>query len=695
MIMFLKRWLTPPVFEDKQKNRAAYLLNMLLLVTIGLNLVNMLFIILPGVSFTGASLNIVFLFIQLGLYFLMRPHVRTASTLLIALYWLVVWYAAYDTDGLLNPVYIGQAAVIVMAGLLLGANAALLVAGVSVLGAGVLLYLSSQGILPGAIGQVTTAQAFINYVTSFGFIALLLYLALRNLNQMITRMTQEVGERKKVEQALSESEKRYRELFEVNPHPMWVYDIHTLEFLAVNDTAIRSYGYSRQEFMAMKLSDIRPADEMPDLLAAVRELHVGEPLRKVIWRHRKKEGTLIEAEVSAHVFHFEGREAVVVVAHDVTERLKTERALRESEERLRIALDHAGVTLSAQDRDLRYTWIYNPVVNRAEDILGKQDSDFVPAAEAYLLMQMKRQVLQTGEGTHSETRITTGNHVADYHLTIEPFRDDDGHVTGLICATLDITEQKRAQEDAHKAELLAVEVAQQKKLLQMKENFIRTVSHEFRTPLAIIMSSKEIMSHYIERLSPERRQEHLNRISTQVNYMVEMLEGILLLSKASAGVMDFEPKRLVLSKFCLEVIEDFRRQQKKHPINFITHFSDEIIMADPYLLRQVIVGLLSNAAKFSAENSPIDIELNRDVASAILKIRDYGIGIPQTDRDKLFEPFHRARNAQQIGGVGLGLAIVKTNVEAHGGSITYDTQEHQGTTFHVSIPLTAAHLVTL
>ncbi len=151
-------------------------------------------------------------------------------------------------------------------------------------------------------------------------------------------MLTDITERKQAEAALRESEKRYRELFDANPHPMWVYDLASLRFLAVNNAAIAHYGYSREEFLAMTMKDIRPAEDIPALLARVQAMSGGFGMFGV-WRHCKRNGTIINVEISSHVIEFAGRRADVVLAHDVTERLRTEARLLQAEdaERRRIA----------------------------------------------------------------------------------------------------------------------------------------------------------------------------------------------------------------------------------------------------------------------------------------------------------------------------------------------------------------------
>jgi len=156
----------------------------------------------------------------------------------------------------------------------------------------------------------------------------------------------EVAERRRAEQALRDSEQRYRGLFDSNPHPMWVYDCETQAFLAVNDAAVSRYGYSREEFLAMTLRDIRPADDVPLLERHLSTIASGYSGPEV-WRHRLKDGRIIEVEISAQLIRFAGRNARFVLAHDVTQK-----RIAEAEQRLHSAVfesTHDGYCMQRYD----------------------------------------------------------------------------------------------------------------------------------------------------------------------------------------------------------------------------------------------------------------------------------------------------------------------------------------------------------
>jgi PAS domain S-box-containing protein len=152
----------------------------------------------------------------------------------------------------------------------------------------------------------------------------------------------DMTERERTAQALRDSEERYRILFDSNPHPMWAYDLATLRFLAVNDAAVSHYGYSRAEFLDMTIADIRPPEDVAALYENIVQVTGGLD-RAGVWRHRKKDGTLIEVEITSHTLTLDGRPAEVVLATDVTERRRTEEALHRAQKMESLGLLAGGI----------------------------------------------------------------------------------------------------------------------------------------------------------------------------------------------------------------------------------------------------------------------------------------------------------------------------------------------------------------
>jgi PAS domain S-box-containing protein len=246
----------------------------------------------------------------------------------------------------------------------------------------------------------------------------------------------------------------------------------------------------------------------------------------------------------------------------------------------------------------------------------------------------------------------------------------------------DITERKRAEEELLRA------LAREKELSQLKTNFVSTVSHEFRTPLGIIMSSAQILGDYLDRLEPEERREHLLSITKNTRQMASLMEEVLVLSRVDSGKMVCEPAPLDLAGLCRRLTDEvLAATHRQCPIQLRVAAAGAQACADERLLRHILTNLLSNAVKYSPAGSPVDFEIRREDREAVCVIRDRGIGIPEPDREWLFDAFHRGRNVGDRPGTGLGLTIVKRCVELHGGQITLQNAPGGGTEFLVRLPI--------
>jgi PAS domain S-box-containing protein len=266
--------------------------------------------------------------------------------------------------------------------------------------------------------------------------------------------------------------------------------------------------------------------------------------------------------------------------------------------------------------------------------------------------------------------------------------DKAGNPTGAVSINRDITERKAMEEEVLKAERMRVELEAQREVLELKENFISMVSHQFRTPLTVILSSDELLEKYYERLTPEKRTKYLVQIREQTQYMSALLDEVLFISKAKAGKLDFEPTEMDLEAFCRSAFEQLQfTDNGAHRFVFEASGDFKQVRADPKLLQHIVFNLLSNAIKYTPEGREIRFTLQREDENAVLRFADEGLGIPEKDQERLFEPFHRAGNVRQMRGTGLGLAIVKDSVLAHGGRIAFESQEGVGTTFTVWLPV--------
>ena len=327
-----------------------------------------------------------------------------------------------------------------------------------------------------------------------------------------------------------------------------------------------------------------------------------------------------------------------------------------------------------------------------QEFIGRHINEVFPQEIASSTMNCIEQAFATGEVQILECQIPSQDKVCSYEIRLAISEVDE-----VMAIVRDITNRKQAEEDIHRT------LEQEKKLNELKSRFVTMASHEFRTPLASILSSSELLEHYSHKWSEEKKLSHLHRIQTSVKHMTELLNDVLLLGKADAGKLELNPSQINIWQFCQELVEEIQLTTQTHQIIFqienclentnrypkdlgTTKNSCGIAYMDEKMLRHILSNLLSNGIKYSPNSDRVIFDLICQSQSVIFSIRDFGIGVPPEEQDRLFDSFHRANNVGSIPGTGLGLPIVKRAVDLHGGTIAIESQMEKGTTFTVTLP---------
>jgi signal transduction histidine kinase len=221
-----------------------------------------------------------------------------------------------------------------------------------------------------------------------------------------------------------------------------------------------------------------------------------------------------------------------------------------------------------------------------------------------------------------------------------------------------------------------------------KGTFVALVSHEFRTPMAIIKASSDLMTKFHGRLAQEDIDDNLKNISDSILRMTKMMDDVLLLGKMQNNQVKFQEKEVDIMTLLHEIIRDVESSSKSRRIVMSSNIQSKCnLPLDPTLIYHVISNLLSNALKYSEEIKKVDLHVNLTDNLLILKVIDHGIGIPKNEIKDLFDLFHRCSNVGNISGIGIGLFMIRQCVELHRGTITLQTSENIGSTFTVSIPV--------
>ncbi|HEY9880376.1 MAG TPA: ATP-binding protein [Leptolyngbyaceae cyanobacterium] len=244
-------------------------------------------------------------------------------------------------------------------------------------------------------------------------------------------------------------------------------------------------------------------------------------------------------------------------------------------------------------------------------------------------------------------------------------------------------EQKRQQ----RVQALEQSLAQERELSDLKLRLFSMVSHEFRTPLSVILASSQLLSEILGTRVEPVALKNLSRIQMSAKLMNQLLTDILTVTRAEAGKLEYRPELLDVEAFCLNLLDDIQSSNSgEYSLKFTRQGRCGRIYLDEKLLYSILSNLLLNAVKYSPQESQVNLTLICESSIVLFEIQDQGIGILQEDQERIFDPFYRGRNVESISGSGLGLSVVRKCLELCGGSIELESQIGQGTRFTVSIP---------
>jgi signal transduction histidine kinase len=237
--------------------------------------------------------------------------------------------------------------------------------------------------------------------------------------------------------------------------------------------------------------------------------------------------------------------------------------------------------------------------------------------------------------------------------------------------------------------LIVKTVSHEMDILKIKSDFVSSVSHEFKTPLTSIQALTERLREGKVK-NPVKMQQYFSVISQDTDKLTRLVGNILNFSKIEEGKISYEFVETNISQWLQEIVDNFKKENMQRELKINTNIPAKIpsIKIDKNALAQAIYNLLDNAIKFSADKKGIEIIVKREKENLVIKVKDDGIGIPRNEWDKIFEKFYQGKNAMKYSsrGTGLGLTLVRHTVEAHGGNISVESKEGQGSTFSLSLP---------
>lgn len=507
----------------------------------------------------------------------------------------------------------------------------------------------------------------------------------------------DISERKKMETELSNSEKRFRAIFNSTYQFIGLTEPDGT-VLEANQTALQAAGISREDVIGKPFWYTYWWQLCPLTRQRVKESFAlaaqGEHIRYEVdvWG---KDQSIITIDFSINPITDHDGKVILLLpeGHDITEIKRTRAALMESEERFREIAENVDEIFWVRDiNEAKFIYInaaYERLTGQNREYLynnPKAFLEFIAPEDQTPLMRLLNS--NHDQDTTVEFRgITKEGAVRWFSARIFIVKNNEGIIQRRIGIASDITLQKE------KELLLTKTLQKEKDLNQLKSQFVSFVSHEFRTPLTTILTSVELIEHYLFRTQKEtldaqiapRIKHHISTIQNKITYFNDLLNDTLTLNQIEAGKISFNPTPTDLNVFIHKVIFDFFNDRPDgRSVEFEMRGQPEPVLIDEKLINRVLINLFSNAFKFSKTNPKL--RLTFEEKNAIIEVIDEGIGIPAEDLPKLFTTFFRARNAEKIAGTGLGLQISKQLIELHGGKIEVYSQQNKGTQITISLP---------
>ena len=364
----------------------------------------------------------------------------------------------------------------------------------------------------------------------------------------------------------------------------------------------------------------------------------------------------------------------VWVIMDISQRKALEGALQRNTREREAILNNTLVGIS-YNIDRHVQWVNDKYLEMTgyhrDEVTGQSSRMFYETEAAYEADGLEIDQTLRSEGIYaSERQLKRRDGSTFWAVLAGRCLEDRKPENGVIWTMLDITGRRKAEEDMRTA------LSREVELNALRSRFVAMTSHEFRTPLATILSSAELLRHYADRLSPEDRLETLEGIEQSVQRMTRMLERVLLIGRSDADMLEFAPTSVNLDRLCRALMSEAMAQQPPNAPQIVYRFNlaQPVGRFDEKLLRHVFSNLLSNALKYSPQGEPVQFTVSEADGHVVFEVIDQGIGIPAEEIGHLFKSFHRASNVGNIPGTGLGLSIVKKSVELHGGTIEVRSQ---------------------
>ena len=499
--------------------------------------------------------------------------------------------------------------------------------------------------------------------------------------------SRDIVDAKASEEALKTSEEQYRLLFETNPMPMWAFDVETSRFVAVNNAAVEHYGYSRDEFLEMTIFDVRLPEYAHEVLSLEERLK-GGAVDLAGRHHLKKDGTVIDVDLTVHLLPFGDRATRLVLINDVTQKKAIEAAFRESSQFIRAILGSSPVAIVATDLDLRVVQ-WNRAAERlfgwgADEVVGAQCPLMAVAANGRATRRLDQTVSDSVRiaGREEEVRRKDGTTVK-VDVSVAVIHNAVDEPAGFVTLAVDLTERTRLE-----AQLL------QAQKMEAVGQFAGGIAHDFNNLLTVITAYVELLISDASE-TPSKRADLLE-IRGAASRAAALVRQLLAFSRRQVLV----PSLIDLNAVVCET-EQMLRRVLPPSVTMVTSLEPDlqVVFADTGQIEQVLMNLVVNARDAMPDGGTLTVATSNvvreaangadhandsDLPEVMLTVSDTGCGMSREIQNRIFEPFFTTKDIGK--GTGLGLSTAHGIVSQSGGRLTVDSSEGVGTTFTIRLP---------
>ena len=508
----------------------------------------------------------------------------------------------------------------------------------------------------------------------------------------------DITQHKMAEEAIKDSEQRYRALFQNSRGIMLLINPQSDEIIDANDAACEYYGYTKEQILSMKIGEINTLS--PAKLKEEMMLSIDKNKSHFFFKHRLSSGEIRDVEVYSGPVIINNKELIYSLIHDISERRNNEREILKTNSLLKSILESSPeIIVFALDKDYRFLTYNSKYKNHIEVTEGVQIAKGMNLIDVFKNKQTRESTENnidralTGENfSFVEDVINADNSTTTWLNYWSQIIDQEGCIVGVTCFMLNVTERKQVELIKEKNKELTVANAD-------KDRFMSILAHDLKSPFNSILGYLQFLSTNVRKLNIDEIDSQIDTIYTSAKHAYKLLEEILMWARTQSGKLPFAPETWTIDLICKDIIGDLKLNaaSKNISLSYKLEQKDISVYADLNMVKTILRNLVSNGIKFTNRGGRIEIGAKMSNSkNTLLTVTDTGIGIQEKVLLHLFDITNTITTlgTAEEKGTGLGLLLCREFVEKHGGTIWAESSVGVGTTFYISFPTNSTDGVT-